>query len=320
MKQLWHKLFLVVIAISCIIFVLTGPRLSSNYLLIAVFPWHQIALLLRTLSLSGSIGNGVAIVLYLLLCSSPVLILLGIRKKRKLVNEDSALIIASIVLFIILYYMINPALVPFPSDRNSLVYQAVICGILYSAFLSYFLLRAVRLLSAGDIKQLGQYLQIVLFFTQTYLLLVVFGAQFGSFLYEIHTLQAGNIGNTHTLSLSYLFLTSKYIFNCLPDICNIILIFRIFSLLEEWKKDRYSPETVQASKQLSQFCLKAIVFIAITQLGFNLFQLLLQSAIRTISIVLYLPVTSLLFLIVTLLINRFVIETKQLKDENDQFI
>ena len=319
MKQLWHKIILAVIAFSCIIFVLTGLRFSSNYLLIAVFPWHQIALVLRALSLSGAIGNGIAIVLYLILCLLPALALLVIRKKRSLAKEDSILIIASIVLFIILYYMINPALLPFPAG-NSVAHQAVLCGILYTIILSYILLRTVRLLSSGDATQLGQYLKIVLFFVQAYLVLLVFGAQFGSFLYEIHTLQAGNIGNTSALSLSYLFLTIKYISNCLPDASNILLIFLILSLLEHWKKNRYSSETVQASKQLSQFCLKAIAFIAITQLGFNLFQLLLQSAIHTISIVLYLPVTSLLFLIVTLLINRFVIETKQLKDENDQFI
>lgn len=40
------------------------------------FPFKQIALVLRTLSLSGSFGNAAAIVLYIVLCSSPVFYML----------------------------------------------------------------------------------------------------------------------------------------------------------------------------------------------------------------------------------------------------
>lgn len=320
MKQLWYKIFLVVIAISCVLLALSGSELSRNYLLVAVFPLYQIALLLRYLSLSNAIGNGIALLLYFAIASLPAMALLVIRKKRFLVQEDKILIAASIILLIVLYYMINPVLIPFSSAGNSLIYQAGMCGIVYSILLSYLLLRATRLLAAGNVDQLGQYLKLVLFFVQIYLVLLVFGVSFRSFLNEVHTLQAGNSGATQTLTLSYVFLAIKYFCNSLPDICNMRMIFLIFTLLEQWKNNRYSAETVHASKQLSQFCLRAITLIAVTQLSFNILQLVFQTAIRTISIVVYIPAASLLFLIVTLLINRFVIETKQLKDENDQFI
>lgn len=73
------------------------------------FPFKQIGMGLRALSLSGGVGNGAALAIYFILCLAPAALLLLIRRKRRLMGEDALPALLSVLLFPVLYLMINPA-------------------------------------------------------------------------------------------------------------------------------------------------------------------------------------------------------------------
>ena len=83
-----------------------GESLAS----LAAFPFAQIGLGLRWLSLSGAVGNGLAIGLYVLLSLIPLIALGVIWRRGKLRQADALLAVLSALLFWVLYLMVNPGL------------------------------------------------------------------------------------------------------------------------------------------------------------------------------------------------------------------
>ena len=67
MEDVRMKGVLVVEAVGCVIFCLLRGEVPGVFSGVAAFPFEQIGMGLRWLSLSGGIGNGAAIVLYILL-------------------------------------------------------------------------------------------------------------------------------------------------------------------------------------------------------------------------------------------------------------
>ena len=83
-----------------------GESLAS----LAAFPFAQIGLGLRWLSLSGAVGNGLAIGLYVLLSLIPLIALGVIWRRGKLRQADALRAVLSALLFWVLYLMVNPGL------------------------------------------------------------------------------------------------------------------------------------------------------------------------------------------------------------------
>lgn len=151
MKQ--NKLYAVLAAagVLCLAAQLGDAALPEIFTAVSAFPFEQIGLGLRALSLSGSLGNAAALALYGMVCLLPACTLLLIRRRRGLFPEDALLPVLSAALFPVLYWMINPGLLGafLGSAEGQPFGKAVLGVIVYSVLLGYAVLRTLRRFFCG---------------------------------------------------------------------------------------------------------------------------------------------------------------------------
>ena len=110
MKERHLFTLLSVEAAACVLFCILQRSLSGLFSTLIAFPFEQIGAGLRVLSLSGAVGNVVAIILYMLLGIIPAGIWGFLHWRKKAEPLDFMLLVISALLFVTLYYMINPGL------------------------------------------------------------------------------------------------------------------------------------------------------------------------------------------------------------------
>lgn len=313
---------LVVEALLCVVLRILQASFSGAFSGLMAFPFEQIGLGLRLLSLSGGIGNAAAIAVYFLVSLLPVAVLFVVRKKRELRVEDGLLGLLSAVLFAVLYLMINPGAIGALTSgaMGQSVGKAILGGMVYSVLCGYFVLRVLRLFSVGGTDKLVRYMSVMLSLLNVLFVYLAFGACFDGLINSIAALQAGNAGNEHLLGTSYVFLVVQFLVDALPFVLNVFVVFAALRLLCEMRTDRYSAETVSATERMSRLCSLALAVTVLSNIGFNLLQLLFVKSLMVVNGSVQIPVFSITFVLAALLLTRFVAENKQLKDDNDMFV
>ena len=306
-------------AVVCVLLTVFKASLSAAFSAVIAFPFEQIGLGLRALSLSGTAGNVLAFLLYIVICLIPTGALFFIRRKRILQPEDGLLPVVSIVLFAAVYFMINPGLIE-DAMRSIPVGKAIFGGTVYSVVLAYFVLRILRLFRAGSLKQLPRYLSVLLGLLNVVFVYLIFGAGIGTLMEDISTLQAGNSGYEHLLGASYVFAVLQYLVDALPYVFDILIVFAGIKLLGNMTTDRYSGATVSAASKLSTLCTKTLSITVLAIAFLNLLQLLFAKHLFNIHAALQIPLLSIAFVLAALLLSRLVAENKTLKEENDSII
>ena len=309
-------------AVACVLFCILQTSFTGVFSAVMAFPFEQIGMGLRSLSLSSELGNAAAIVVYIAASLSPVAALVVLRKKRKLCAEDGLLGLLGVVLFTVLYIMINPGIINTWTSGAApqSVAKAVLGGMVYSLLAGYFILRVLRLFSNSEISMLVRYMSVMLSLLNALFVYSIFGAGFNGLLNSISELRAGNAGNEHLLSASYVFLVLQFVVDALSGVFNILIVFSVLRLLEEMRSDRYSAQTVTATRRVSRLCSTALVTMIIANISFNLLQLIFAKSIFVINSSVQIPLFSIIFVLAALLLTRLLTENKQLKDDNDMFI
>jgi len=309
-------------ALACVLFCILQTSFAGAFSAVMAFPFEQIGLGLRSLSLSSGLGNAAAIVIYFAASLLPITAVLILQKKRKLYAEDGLLGLLSVVLFAVLYVMINPGVISTWTGGITAqsVGKAVLGGMVYSVLCGYFVLRVLRLFSDGGTEKLVRYMSVMLRLLTVLFVYFIFGACFNGLLNSIAALQEGNVGNEHLLVASYIFLVLQFVVDSLPYAFNVLITFAALRLLDGMRADRYSAETVVAAGQISRLCAVALVTMVLANVCFNLLQLLFAKSLLVINSSVQIPVFSITFVLAALLLTRLVTENKQLKDDNDMFI
>ena len=125
-------------ALLCVLFCALGGSADA----VLSFPLAPIGGWLRRLSLSGSLGNGLATAIYVILCLFPAALFLFRRMKGKRYPEDLLLLAASAALFYSLYLLINPAL---GEARYSLMAKPALNGLVWVLIAAWLVLVLLRL-------------------------------------------------------------------------------------------------------------------------------------------------------------------------------
>ncbi|MDR0886979.1 MAG: hypothetical protein LBN22_11645 [Clostridiales Family XIII bacterium] len=320
-RNIWICCFTIE-AILCIIISIIRAAFPSVFSSLAAFPFEQIGFGLRKLSLSGAMGNIFAILIYCVFCLIPIACFLFIRNKRKLYPEDGLLVLLSAVLFGVIYLMINPSdfLAENLGSGMPSAGKAVFTGIIYSIMTGYIILRIIRLISENGTKKLYRYMKICLYLLNILFVYLAFGMCFDNLLDSIRTLKVGNLGNGNSLDASYIFLVLQFIGNALPYVLDIWIVSIAFKLLTNMQEDLYSTKTITTTLQLSHICITVLKINILTGIAINVLQLLCTKWLMVIHTSVQFPIQSILFVLATLILTRFVIESKQLKDENDLYI
>lgn len=318
-RRVFHGI-LVCEAVFFVFLYLSREDLPRAFTAVMAFPFEQIGLGLRFLSLLGGIGNAVSVLLYLMLSLIPAGVLLLVGIKRRCDPEDKLLAILSGVLFFVLYLMINPGLISSYTRiaGGQHVGKAFLGGIVYSILFGYIALRILRQFYKADLGRLQQYIMVLLYGLNALFIFIVFGAQFGSLLDAIHTLQTGNVGHDHALGMSYVVLTLQYLVHTLPYLLNIFVVFAALDLMEAI--NRAHSAAVTAATELSRLCGKVLAVTVVSNIGLNLLQLLLIRRLLAVHGSVQIPILSITFVLAVLLLAQYILENKRLKDDNDMII
>jgi len=309
-------------ALVCVLFVSLQTSLDGVFTTVIAFPFEQIGSGLRFLSLSGEPGNIVAIVLYTAICLLPVAVLAILWKRRKLCAEDGLLVLLSVLLFAVLYIMINPGSLRMSTDgvAGRTIVKAIYGSIVYSIICGYIVLRVLRLFLTGKADKSIHYISVMLCLLNMLFVYMIFGAGFKSMLDLFAALRSGNIGNEHLPGPSYIFLVLQFAVDALPHALSIFIVFSSLRLLNEIKKDRFSAETIDVAKRTARLCTIALVAVTLANIVFDVLPLIFIETLLVITVSVQIPILSIIFVMVALLLTRLIAENKQLKDDNDMFI
>ena len=283
------------------------------------FPFEQIGWGLRQLSLSGSVGNVFAIIIYLLIGAVPVIGLLVLKKKRKNRKVDFMLPLLSILLYVMMYYMINPGLIiSMVAGGGRMMWGATF----YSVLMTYFLIRLLGANKRVDLESLQKSLRLVLVVV---LLIFVANVVIEMFvnLPAVWTALAEKntaVALPSALTLSYIGLALRSIVTALPNALSAVAIFFAIKVLKELLKDAYSETAVAWVKKIGVFCKRSLIVVVVVVMLINVFQLIFAAQIHDIYILVSIPVFAILFLLVIHVMAKYMEENQRLKKDNDLFI
>ncbi len=314
-------------AVVCVILCILQHSFSGWFSSLMAFPFEQIGVGLRALSLSGTPGNIAAIVIYLAVCISPLIYCLMRRKQRS--AADSVLLLTSLLLFVCMYFMINPAKMPgMQSPDAAQIGKAALGAMVYMTLILYLVLRMTR--GFSDEKKGLRYLGIILTLFCVVLVFSIFGAGPQAIMQNMQKFNSENAvtsdsfglvyGGAPELALSRTFIVLQGLSALLPNAMELLIIFSALGLIAQFKKDAYGAGVGKAAAKLSRICLISVISIIVAQLAVNCLQLLMGGQILSVSFTANIPLDTLAIALVTMLLAKFFERSRQLKADNDMII
>lgn len=289
------------------------------------FPWEQIGWGLRQLSLSGAGGNVLAIVLFLLIGLLPCGAFVLLKKKGKALPIDWMLVVLTVVLFWVLYYMINPGLLPVAMVSGKMLLGSAF----YSVLIGYVVIRVISGNKYADVIALQKALRIVLYVVMVLFAWSVVAELFINLPAAIEVVKEGNAAmgmpsnflyDVPDLTMTYVFLILQSVVNALPNaLCGIVVLLCI-RVLDELLRDAYSQQAQTLVKRILRFCKKSLVVVVVSGMVLNLMQIALAHTLYQVNVEVNIPIFSILFFLVIHLIARYIEENQKLKLDNDLFI
>lgn len=311
---------LTVEAVFCMSFYFLQAYFANIFSAIVAFPFEQIGWMLRKMSLSGVVGNVTAIIIYIFVPLIPCGVYFMLHKKGRYCKEDRLLLVISLLLFVVIYYMINPGLLAVNAYGGG---KILLGGTFYSVLFGYLVLRILKRFVSADAVQLKMWLRILACGVEVLFVYMVFGNRFGALIDSVRNIKQTNYefsGISSGLEITYIFLVLQFVVDAIPYLLDIFIVFTAIRVLDELLVDPYSDSAVAASERLGNLCVKALVITIISEIVFHLLQLIFSGSIRQINVIVTIPLFSMAFVLAVLLVVRYVRENQKLKRENDLFI
>lgn len=288
---------------------------------IFTFPFGQIGEALRTMSLDSSAGNIAAMVIYLLISVMPMLYLADrvARQKKEPDAIDILLIMMSVMLFIMMYFMVNPGYI------NSNLYGAMpgkgaaLAMTFWSMVIGYVVLKCIKASIGTDEKKLARYLKLILIAVAAVIGINIILGIFTEVIPAARGIREidEQLNNDYNTSL---FLWIKYFADKVPSVLNIVVIIHAVKMVDQLRLDRYSQETISAAENLSRICRISVTVMILISIAVNLFQFLVWTKVYKTSYVVDIPLFSIAMCIAVLLLSKFFASDKALKEDNDMII
>ena len=161
------NLLLILEAIICILMCVFGGGKVTFVNTLLTFPFKPIAVGLRKLSFLGGVGNIFSWLLFLLICSIPLIILIAKLIRKRFVLEDILLVVISLIVALALYHMININLMAsqmiVPIVENDALY-CVLGAIVYSIIAGYLVIKVIRKFAKANKEEVKRYFNNVFIF------------------------------------------------------------------------------------------------------------------------------------------------------------
>lgn len=324
MKKGIFYIILAIEAILCVMAQLFQGVLPNLYDEILRTPFSQIGMGLRNLSLSGSLGNGIALAIYVTICLLPIVYLLVVCRKRKLFWEDLLLILESILLFLGIYIMINPQKINnifFVIYNDYEMYKSLFGGMIYSIFIGYLVLRILRNLHKADKRQIFGYLRVLLVVLYFVLCYFVFGELFHELLQELQSIRETNtVVAEETLMVTYFFMIARYLIESIPYLFDMIIMSFLIKLFDDLQKNPSEKIELAIFYKITKMCKVFLVISVLFSNGFQLLELLFGRELLAVAVVIDIPIFSIGFLLGTLFLAQIIEKNQELQEENGLFV
>ena len=303
MKKQIFWISLAPVAAVCLVLVLWG---GGDLLNILTFPFAPMADGLRALSLSGGAGNGLAWVLFLAITLWPLGWLAVRLLKKRAGPEDCLLPLLCGTLLTAFYQMINPGELLSMFGNVAALGRPLLAMAVWTTLCCYLTLRLLRGAVGCQPRQLARWIPGLTWAVAAILVGTLFGKDVPAC---VEGWRSGNDFSLITLLAA-----------AVPTVFAVRTTQAAGELLSALTHGRYSGQAVEAAERLSEACKTALAVTAVTQLFYNLLQVLGASAIGNVNVRLSLPVLELAFLLAVLLLSRLLAHGRQLQEDNDLFI
>nr|WP_315025018.1 hypothetical protein [uncultured Aminipila sp.] len=299
-------------------------------------PMEAVAVGLRWLSLSSTIGNIAAWILYLDICLIPVLF--AFRKKLsrqlekirnrhhlKLESEqtcpleltDVILIALSIYLFFMMYCFINPGMISnitpkaIGADISDMLpaLKYFLAGVAYSLIIAYFVLKFAGSFKNTDIWKQTE--RVLLFFTIVYVAFFCFTLPLNLFQqYE-----------NSVISEAGIFITViKFFLDLLPMVCFVGIIESGIRLIQLLKENKYNESAVNIANLMAERSRATVTVSIVCNITQNVIQLIFWRELLHANFLLDIPFLPLILAFAGLLIAEYLKESSLLYDDNQMII
>ncbi len=288
-----------------------------NYI---TFPWEQLGGLLRRMSLAGELGNAAAWACYLTVGAVPLAVWVFLLFRGRAVKIDALLSVLSAVIYVGVWFFVNPSYIDvYLSPAYMGGFAKYTLGlVLWGVFFSWLLLRFLtgyekwgraRLLRALEII-LGVYgvLRLASFFLQ--------GEELSA---ALRTLEENNTGASD-LGLSRFFLVLQTVTDKLPQMLELALFVMAIGFLHGCERENFSAEGLRWVEKLKRYSALFVAVVLIANVGVNVLQLLFARRIYSSSYNVVLPLREVMVMLGILILSRFYLESRRIKEDNDMII
>ncbi len=309
MKKKKLYLFLAIEAIIILLIILATRNSYENTASLLSFPFGLIGEALRKLSLRGGAFNVLSIVIYSVICISPIAGLFLYSREAKAFPEKLALGFLSPVFFFCLYRIINPTNFEFRLLEGLPTSVPIMSLTIDSFVLLYLILRLVRVLRSSDKEGLYRYLRIfmsVLSFVAVAALVITVVKDF---IFKLP--EAGSRLDVSALTL-------KTILDATVLLLTLLIALQVIKLTDVLQED--CAELAQVSKKLCTLCCVSLITGTVSSVVMNGFNALFISRLNFTEATLSIPVYEIIFSLITLLLTRLMIENKDLREDNELII
>lgn len=304
-----------IFGIPLIITLAAAAPTGGDLLLTLALPFTEAGEILRKLSLSGAAGNAAALGLYGMLCVSPLLLL----RKGDGWRKNGLLILACGVLFWVMWYMVNPGMMPVQMQNQ--VGRAIYACAVYSVMLAWGVLKLMDQANQAIEKEIYRALRIFLIVCAVQMAIQGLGFGFSAYRQAMENVNTGNTALTDSqLMPTYMFLTLRFCLNVLEHLIVVWSLVQTVKLLWALEEDPYSEKCQKLSGDIFAWCRKAIPLTAVSSMILNLGQVFLARWLVNVSVTLHIPAVSVGMTFAVMALIRLLGEGKALKDDNDLFI
>ncbi|MGN1016401.1 MAG: hypothetical protein ACI4PL_05350 [Faecousia sp.] len=295
------------------ILVLLTDRFPALFSSLPAFPFEQLALGIAAIARVGNIGNGLAVALWAGISLLPAI--LALRKHPGMgLGERISLFFLSAVLFAALYGMANPgAFCPGTVGSGTEFYpiiRAVLGVSVWSAIFLAVIVGLVKRFAVGDTLQLLTDLKRLLYALCLYVAAVLVCTPFRELIASIKGSPA---------PLDTVFSLLRFLAASVPYAMDLLLSIYAIALLDPVIGANPSG-IVEASRNLSRVSCTALVASAASPAVVNAAQLLFLPHLSQACAAVELPLVSIVFTLILLLLSRLLVENKRLREDNDLFI
>ena len=239
------------------------------------------------------------------------------RRGRETLLERITLFVLSGVLLFVLYGMAAPHAFSIVSHRNAegvagwtKAVREIFGASAWAVIVLYVFLLIIRLFRQGDKEQLLKYMRMIL-----YAVCMIFTAV-AAVLLTKGSLSFCDVPST---AIDKGFAAARLAAQLIPYLFDIIIIIRLLDLLHIAMEEEQAG-MAEAAEKVSRICCIALGVTAAVTALINIIQILFMDLLTSIYVTADVPVVSMAFAVLILLLIRLLIENKKLRDDNSLFI